>query len=66
MSQEFKIRKITMEDVPEAQEFLFNLVRALFNTEKHPVYHYDIIHMEDVYIASKKSLLVGAFDHSDV
>lgn len=55
------IRRISSEEVPIAQDFVFKMVKKLFNTDKNPLYHNDIINMKSVYVDNEKNIMVGAF-----
>ena len=59
------IRQISIQEVPATQEFLFHMVKKLFGHDKNPVYHNDIINMEQVYINEKRNTLIGAFDQDN-
>lgn len=62
MLDKINIRIINVEEVPAAQEFLFKIVKDLYNFDKHPLYHRDIINMEEIYINKKRNTIMGAFD----
>ncbi|MBD8047560.1 GNAT family N-acetyltransferase [Clostridium faecium] len=62
MSNQIHIRRIDVEEVSIAQDFLFKMVKKLYNSDKNPLYHNDIINMKEVYIENKKNILIGAFD----
>lgn len=62
MSNQIHIRRIDMEEVPIAQDFLFKMVKKLYNSDRNPLYHNDIINMKEVYIENNKNILIGAFD----
>ncbi|NLY47195.1 MAG: GNAT family N-acetyltransferase [Tissierella sp.] len=62
MSNHIQIRRIGAEEVSIAQDFLFKMVKKLYNSDKNPLYHNDIINMKEVYIENKKNILIGAFD----
>ncbi|WFA09310.1 GNAT family N-acetyltransferase [Tissierella sp. Yu-01] len=61
MLDQISIRIINAEEVPVAQEFLFRMVKDLYNFDRHPVYHKDIINMEEIYINKKRNSIMGAF-----
>lgn len=62
MSTKIDIRMVTTEEIPMAQEFLFGMVKKLFNSDKNPLYHNDIINMKEIYINADRNTIVGAFD----
>ncbi|AKL96563.1 acetyltransferase GNAT family [Clostridium aceticum] len=64
MSNQIHVRRIDVEEVQIAREFLFKMVKKLFNTDENPLYHHDIINLKEAYIDNKKNTLVGAFNES--
>ena len=62
MSSHFHIRRIDVEEVSIAQDFLFKMVKKLYNSDRNPLYHNDIINMKEVYIENNRNILIGAFD----
>lgn len=62
MVDQMSVRNISIKEMPIAQEFLFKMVKKLFNTDENPLYHNDIINMEDIYINEKRNAIIGAFD----
>ncbi|PAB60131.1 GNAT family N-acetyltransferase [Anaeromicrobium sediminis] len=62
MVDQINIRNISTEEVPIAQEFLFKMVKKLYNCEENPLYHNDIINMKEFYINEKRKTIIGAFD----
>ncbi len=62
MSNQIHVRRIDVEEVQIAREFLFKMVKKLFNTDENPLYHHDIINLKETYIDNKKNTLLGAFN----
>lgn len=62
MVEQIHIRHISIEEIPIAQEYLFKMVKKLFNHDKNPRYHKDIINMKEVYLDEKTNSIIGAFD----
>ncbi|WP_196000408.1 GNAT family N-acetyltransferase [Clostridium sp. 1001271B_151109_B4] len=65
MECKISIRNIGIEEVPIAQEFLFKMIRKLFNYDIDPMYHNDIINMQEFYINEKRNTIIGAFDREN-
>ncbi|GAU76577.1 GNAT family N-acetyltransferase [Fusibacter sp. 3D3] len=62
MSAAFYIRPLIKEDVEKAQTFLFGMAKQLFDMDRHPVFHHDIMALESVYIEDDDHLILGAFN----
>ncbi len=56
------VRSIILEDIPLAQDFLFEMIKKLYGYDKTPLYHNDIINMKEVYIDEPRNSIIGAFD----
>lgn len=62
MVGQIKIRNICTEEIPIAKEFLFKMVKKLYNSDENPLYHNDIINMKELYLNERRNAIIGAFD----
>lgn len=62
MESKINIKDIGTEEMHITQEFLSKMIRKLFNYGITPIYHNDIINMQEFYINEKRSTIIGAFD----
>lgn len=65
MVDKISFRNISMEEISIVQDFLFKMVKNLFNCDKNPLYHNDIINMKEIYIDDKRNTIIGAFDEEN-
>lgn len=57
-----QIRRLQIDEIPKGQDFIFGMLKTLYNSERNPLYHNDIINMKEVYIDNKNNTIVGAFN----
>jgi GNAT superfamily N-acetyltransferase len=60
--EQIDIRHVRIEEIALAQEFLFKMIKKLYNYDANPGYHQDIINMREWYINEKRNTIIGAFD----
>lgn len=66
MHHEITTRIVHTEDVDEVQSFLFQTIKSLFNMDRHPVYHKDVIDLAGFYVEDKDHILIAAYENDQV
>lgn len=56
-----EVRKIKPDEVALTQEFVFRTIKKLFNSDKNPLYHKDLINMQEIYLDKEDNAFFGAF-----
>lgn len=65
MTNQIYIRRIDMDEISIVQDFIFKMLKKLYNSDKNPLYHNDIINMQEVYIENNKNTIIGAFNQDN-
>lgn len=66
MKDQVYIRPLDSDDVDKAQTFLFGMVKQMFDMDRHPVFHKDIIELHSTYIEDEDHIILGAFTKEHV
>ncbi|MBN2897804.1 MAG: GNAT family N-acetyltransferase [Clostridia bacterium] len=59
------VREIQKEEVQAAQTFLFQVMKVLFNMDRHLIFHKDVINLLDYYVNHPEMTMIGAFDEEE-
>jgi len=66
MTDQVDIRPLDLEDLDKAQTFLFGMVKQMFDMDRHPIFHKDIIELDSTYIEDEDHIIFGAFTKENV
>ncbi len=62
MNDTYVIKRITQNEVKQAEAFLTRMMKVLFDSEVNETYHKDILNLETFYVENEDQSLIGAFD----
>lgn len=65
MTGEISVRVIEKKDVTVVQDFLLGLLKDLFGYDRHPVFHKDILELEEFYIKHPRHIMFGAYNNEN-